>query len=145
MRPKFNSETARAAGKIGGPARARALSPLRRSMIGVWAAQARWYPMHAPDVERIKAYLRRLALIVAQAMKDNEPDRAIRAIAVMGPYERMRIALREQAPREAGGLSDEAAEDLFEFTVMEPSPAGADLNGGGPGLEAGFEAEDENR
>jgi hypothetical protein len=37
MRAKFTSETARAAGKIGGPARAQALSPLRRSMIGARA------------------------------------------------------------------------------------------------------------
>src|SRR5690242_3158922 len=81
MRPKFNSETARAAGKIGGPARAPALSPSLRSMVGARAAQARWYPVHASHAERLASCLRRLASIVGQAMEENEPDRAIRALA----------------------------------------------------------------
>jgi hypothetical protein len=97
--------------KIGGPARAPALSPLRRSMIAARAAQARWYPVHASHAERLESCLHRLASIVGQAMKENEPDRAIRALAVMVPYERMRLALPAQN-RGQRGLSHELSERI---------------------------------
>jgi hypothetical protein len=158
MRPKFTSETARAAGKIGGTARAQALSPLRRSMIGARAAQARWYPVHASNAERIESCLRRLASIVAQAMKENEPDRAIRALAVMVPYERMRLALPAQ-DRGQRGLSHELSErirgallgtgdptDPAREALPGPAPCGAEdrrLNSSEPEIEVGFELEDE--
>jgi hypothetical protein len=79
-------------------------------MIGARVAQARWYPVHASDAERLESCLRRLASIVGQAMKENEPDRAIRALAVMVPFERMRIALpaqnRQRGPSRSVGLQD---------------------------------------
>jgi hypothetical protein len=84
MRPKFNSETARAAGKICGPARARPLSPLSRSMIGAQAAQACGYPVHASHAERLEAIpieltsARPMPIIVPPPAPTTKNDRARR-------------------------------------------------------------------
>jgi hypothetical protein len=122
-------------------------------MIGALAAQARWYPAHASNRERIEACLRRLASIVGQAVKENEPDRAIRALAVMVPYERMRLALPAQ-DRGQRVLSGEALErirasllgtddpaDPASEALLEPMPAACSAQGSGPEIEVSFELE----
>jgi hypothetical protein len=80
-------------------------------MVGARAAQARWYPVRASHAERLESCLRRLASIVGKALKENEPDRAIRALAVMVAFERMRLALPAQN-RGRAGLSHELSERI---------------------------------
>lgn len=99
--PVFGKETAAA----GGLARAAALSPGRRKNIARQAAYSRWYRIGADDMVRCEALLKQLARIVTRALMEGNDDRAIRAIAAMGPYEKYRLFLRT-----AGGKAGELPE-----------------------------------
>jgi hypothetical protein len=115
------------------------LTSLRRQQIAELGALARWYPVRAADALRVESCLRQLYQIAAEAMNEHEPDRAIRAIAVMVPFERMKIALRMQTPRGIGGLSSDVAEQLREMLLESMPAAGKSPNGSEP------ESEDETR
>lgn len=128
--------------KKAGTARARRLSADRRRRIASRAAEARWYPLKAQDQRRIEACIDELAAIATEARRDSELKTAIMAIAVIGQFERMKIALRVEEQRmrlgiSRGGISDELA-DRIRGALIAPPDLPMSANGHNVPVEVEF-------
>jgi hypothetical protein len=103
--------------KMAAEARRRKIPPEKRSAMATMAAMRRWYSQERPSRERLKAELRRLAILATKAIREGEDDRAIRAIGVMAQFERMMLWL-DQREGLAGGPALEI-EDQTERRLAE--------------------------
>src|SRR5277367_6667643 len=77
----------------GGRARREVLPAEQRQQLATRAAYRRWYRVTDDDVDRIDRHLKVLSKIAAIALADEDHQLAIRAIAAMAPFERMKIML----------------------------------------------------
>lgn len=84
-------------------------------MVARQAAYRRWYRAKADDLERVECYLRLYAKVVTRALVEGNDDRAVKAAAAMGQYERIKIGLRQGRIKDvtpALSVSDELAARL---------------------------------
>jgi hypothetical protein len=77
----------------GGRARRDVLPPQQRQQLATRAAYRRWYRVTDDDVDRIDRHLKVLSKIAAIALADEDHRLALRAIAAMAPFERIKIML----------------------------------------------------
>ena len=135
-RPKLIStpETAR----LGGFARARVLSPERRTKIAKQAAYARWYKFDSTDERRIESCLNELSDIAGRLKKKGYLVQAGQMIMGMAQFEKMKIALALQkkaiATEDARrGIPDEFADRIRKALIADqPALPAPSTNGHGP-------------
>jgi hypothetical protein len=79
--------------KLAAQKRNEKMTPYERSHRASLAAHARWYRVDAADETRVNRALRWLAGVVGHGMHHGDYELAMKALSIMVPYEKMKIAL----------------------------------------------------
>ena len=112
MPVKFTKENASEYGRRGGVARALKYTPEQRREIARKAANRRWYKYTDSDVDRVDRHLRVISGIVGMALGSEDYLMVLKAMSVMVPFERMKIALNSGLVNVTPGQSIEGQSEI---------------------------------